>query len=173
MLRRLVSCLPLLLIAATLIIPCMAMDIVTNGEAVATIVIPDEPLPVVTFAAEELAASSSVAERLGLSGAASRAFVDRLEAAQEVLAERVADLDATRQLREEAELTRAVAVGVDDARGLALRLARGDVLQRGDGGRLVGVQTRAEKVRNSDRCNDGDDRNNDHQFDERKALFPL
>lgn len=49
------------------------------------------------FAAEELAASSSVAERLGLAGAAAEAFVERLEAAQDVLAERVSDLDATRR----------------------------------------------------------------------------
>ena len=64
-------------------------------------------------------------------------------------------------------------VGVDDARRLALRLSRRDVLQRGDGRRFVSVQTRAEEVWNRDRRDDGDDRNHDHQFDERKALFPL
>ncbi|HCU38687.1 MAG TPA: hypothetical protein DGT21_25710 [Armatimonadetes bacterium] len=49
------SCPPLTaLLVATLCIPCLAMEIVTDGRAVAAVVIPDEPLPVVQFAAEEL-----------------------------------------------------------------------------------------------------------------------
>ena len=41
-----------------------------------------------------------------------------------------------------------------------------DVAQRRDRRRLIRVEARAEEVRDRDGCDDGDDRNHDHQLDQ-------
>src|SRR5262249_351677 len=82
----------------------------------------------------------------------------------------VAQVVRASHLREPAVLTDAVDVHVDGALRLELRLRGNDVPQRGDGRGLVGRETRREQVRNGDRGDDRDDRDHDHELDQRKAL---